>query len=147
MSTSMSRDGPSPRKGRPGPKPRGRTVVPLTITVTHTQRAALEARADAQQCSISTIVRQFVAAGLAAGGLLGLMGITTVHRIGRIRSSCPIARPRGLPHLAQRATPDAAAAGENTVVRTQATSVRGRSTNEGRFTSFRTPSHKEVGSR
>ena len=54
-------------KSRPGPKPRGRTVVPLTITVTHAQRAGLEARADMEQTSISTVVRRFIAAGLAAG--------------------------------------------------------------------------------
>jgi hypothetical protein len=60
-------DGQSPPKGRPGPKPRGRKVVPLTITITHAQRAGLEARADVEKSSISTIVRRFVAAGLATG--------------------------------------------------------------------------------
>jgi hypothetical protein len=64
---TTTRDDRSPPRGRPGPKPRGRTVVPLTITVTHAQRAGPEARADAEQRSISTIVRRFVAAGLAAG--------------------------------------------------------------------------------
>jgi hypothetical protein len=63
-------DGRAPPKRRPGPKPRGRTVVPLTITVTHAQRAELEARADRERSSISTIVRRFVAAGLAASGLV-----------------------------------------------------------------------------
>ena len=66
------RDDRSPPKGRPGPKPRGRTVVPLTITVTHAQRAALEARADTEKSSISTVVRRFIAAGLAAGNLFSL---------------------------------------------------------------------------
>ena len=37
---TITHDGRSPPKRRPGPKPRGRTVVPLTITVTHAQRAA-----------------------------------------------------------------------------------------------------------
>ena len=60
----------SPRRGvplpksRPGPKPRGRRVVPLTITVTWAQRNALDALADTQQCSISAVVRQFIAVGL-----------------------------------------------------------------------------------
>jgi hypothetical protein len=66
---TTTQDGRSPPRRRPGPKPRGRTVVPLTITVTHAQRADLEARADAEKSSISTIVRRFVAAGLAASGL------------------------------------------------------------------------------
>ena len=61
--TTTQKSRPLP-KGRPGPKPRGRTVVPLTITVTHAQRAELETRADTEQVSISTIVRRFVAAGL-----------------------------------------------------------------------------------
>ncbi|MGI8858224.1 MAG: hypothetical protein ACR2JW_20985 [Thermomicrobiales bacterium] len=51
-------------KGRPGPKPRGRSVVPLTITVTRAQRSALELLADVQQRSISAVVRQFIADGL-----------------------------------------------------------------------------------
>jgi hypothetical protein len=59
-------DGRSPPQNRPGPKPWGRTVVPLTITVTPSQRTALEARADAERVSISAVVRRFVAAGLAA---------------------------------------------------------------------------------
>jgi hypothetical protein len=79
---TMTRDGRAPPKGRPGPKPRGRTVVPLTITVTHAQRADLEARADTERVSISTIVRRFVAAGLAAGGLFVLSALieTTIAR-------------------------------------------------------------------
>lgn len=32
---TISPDGHAPPKRRPGPKPRGRTVVPLTIAVTH----------------------------------------------------------------------------------------------------------------
>ena len=43
---TIPHDGHGPPRRRPGPKPRGRTVVPLTITVTHAQRAGLEARAD-----------------------------------------------------------------------------------------------------
>ncbi len=66
-----------PRR-RPGPKPRGRTVVPLTITVIHAQRAGLEARADSEKSSISTVVRRFVAAGLAAGILVGLFILTAL---------------------------------------------------------------------
>lgn len=75
MGTSTPPEVLSRPKRRPGPKPRGRTVVPLTITVTHAQRADLEARADSEQVSISTIVRRFVAAGLAAGGLVVLAAL------------------------------------------------------------------------
>ncbi len=64
---TIPRDGPTRPKGRPGPKPWGRTVVPLTITVTHAQRAALEARAGREQVSVSTVIRAFVATGLAGG--------------------------------------------------------------------------------
>ncbi len=63
----ISVDGHVPARRRPGPKPRGRTVVPLTITVTHAQRAGLGAMADRQKSSVSTVVRRFIAAGLAAG--------------------------------------------------------------------------------
>ena len=83
MTTTL--DGRSPPKRRPGPKPRGRTVVPLTITVTHAQRVGLEARADMEAVSISTIVRRFVAAGLAASGLFilsALIEITIARRTG-----------------------------------------------------------------
>jgi hypothetical protein len=66
---TISQDRRAPPKGRPGPKPRGRSVVPLTITVTRTQRTALETLADAQQCSISAIVRQFIADGLSADAI------------------------------------------------------------------------------
>ena len=62
---------PPPRK-RPGPKPRGRTVIPLTITVTLAQRVALIALADTQTSSISAVVRQFIVAGLAADGVPSL---------------------------------------------------------------------------
>ncbi len=65
MTPRDTRDSRSLPKRRPGPKPRGRTVVPLTITVTHAQRAGLETLADTEKISISTIVRRFVAAGLA----------------------------------------------------------------------------------
>lgn len=57
----------SPLRRRPGPKPRGRTVMPLTITVTIAQRRALISLADAQMLSISAVVRQFIVVGLAAG--------------------------------------------------------------------------------
>ena len=80
---TAARDEPSPPRRRPGPKPRGRTVVPLTITVTPAQRTALEARADAEQSSISTIVRRFIAAGLATGLCL-LPAFAAVHRRPRI---------------------------------------------------------------
>ena len=78
-------DGRAPPKRRPGPKPRGRTVVPLTITVTHAQRTALEVLADSEQSSISTIVRRFIAVGLAASGLFvltALIEIAIARRIG-----------------------------------------------------------------
>jgi hypothetical protein len=80
-------DGRSPPKRRPGPKARGRTVVPLTITITHAQRAALEARADMEKSSISTIVRRFVAAGLAASGLFLFstsIALTIARRCGAV---------------------------------------------------------------
>jgi len=62
----VAQDGQPPIKSRPGPKPRGRTVAPLTITVTPAQRAALEEMADAQRVSISAVIRRFIAVGLAA---------------------------------------------------------------------------------
>lgn len=61
-----SPNGSSPPLRRPGPKARGRTVVPLTITITPAQRAALEELADVRRVSISTVIRRFIAAGLAA---------------------------------------------------------------------------------
>lgn len=75
---TTTQDGRFPPRHRPGPKPRGRTVVPLTITVTHAQRAGLEARADSEKSSISTVVRRFVATGLAAGMLVGLFVLTAL---------------------------------------------------------------------
>lgn len=75
---TTTQDDRSPPKSRPGPKPRGRTVVPLTITVTHAQRVELEARADTEQVSISTIVRRFVAAGLVGGGLFVLVALIEI---------------------------------------------------------------------
>ncbi len=63
---AISPNGSSPPPRRPGPKARGRTVLPLTITITPAQRAALEGLADARRVSISTVIRQFIAAGLAA---------------------------------------------------------------------------------
>ncbi|MGI8688809.1 MAG: hypothetical protein ACR2M3_09550 [Thermomicrobiales bacterium] len=83
MATTQDRLAP-PRR-RPGPRPRGRTVVPLTITVTHAQRAGLEARADSERTSVSTIVRRFVAAGLAASGLCGLFVLTALIAIAPMR--------------------------------------------------------------
>lgn len=62
-----SHDGVPLLRKRPGPKPRGRTVMPLTITVTMAQRTALIALADTQMSSISAIVRQFIIAGLSVG--------------------------------------------------------------------------------
>jgi hypothetical protein len=79
------RDGPARPRRRPGPKPRGRTVIPLTITVTHAQRTALDALADAEKSSISMVVRRFIAAGPAAGGLFiltALIETTITHRTG-----------------------------------------------------------------
>lgn len=57
---------PAPSRRRPGPKARGRSVVPLTITVTPAQRAALEELADARRVSISAVIRQFIVERLAA---------------------------------------------------------------------------------
>lgn len=84
MVTTHTPVGLAPPRRRPGPKPRGRTVVPLSITVTHAQRAALEARADTERSSISTVVRRFVAAGLAAGVLFGLFTLTALIEIAPI---------------------------------------------------------------
>lgn len=72
---TTTQDGRSPVRHRPGPKPRGRTVIPLTITVTHAQRTALEALADTEKSSISMVVRRFIAVGLAAGGLIILTAV------------------------------------------------------------------------
>ncbi len=80
-------DGRAPPKRRPGPKPHGRTVIPLTITVTHALRADLEARADTEKSSISTIVRRFVAAGLAAGVLPGMFVLGALIESARARRS------------------------------------------------------------
>ncbi len=96
---TTTQDGRSLPRRRPGPKPRGRTVVPLTITVTHAQRAALEARADAEKSSISTVVRRFVAAGLVASGLCilsALIEITIARRtgVGVLRATKESARTR-----------------------------------------------------
>jgi len=75
---SITSDALSPPKRRPGPKPRGRSVVPLTITVTPAQRAALEARADAEQRSISAVVREFISVGLAPGTLFILSAFIAI---------------------------------------------------------------------
>ncbi len=82
---SIVHDGRAAPKRRPGPKPRGRTVIPLTITVTHAQRAGLEARADMEKSSISTVVRRFVAAGLAASVLFGLFILAALIEIALAR--------------------------------------------------------------
>jgi hypothetical protein len=71
-------DVPSLPKRRPGPKPRGRTVVPLTITVTPAQRAALEVRADVEQRSISAVVREFINTGLTASILFILSALSVI---------------------------------------------------------------------
>jgi hypothetical protein len=62
----MPSDGPTPVRGRPGPKPRGRSVVPLTITVTPVQRAALSELAAVEKTSVSAVARRFITTGLAA---------------------------------------------------------------------------------
>jgi hypothetical protein len=59
-------DGSTPVRARPGPKPRGRSVVPLTITITPVQRAALVELASAEKTSVSAVARRFIATGLAA---------------------------------------------------------------------------------
>ncbi|MHB8644879.1 MAG: hypothetical protein ACYDAR_03695 [Thermomicrobiales bacterium] len=82
---TTTHDGRSLPKRRPGPKPRGRTVTPLTITVTHAQRAGLEARADTEKSSISTVVRRFITAGLAASGLFVLLALIEIATARRTR--------------------------------------------------------------
>jgi len=84
-----------PAKHRPGPKPRGRTVVPLTITVTPAQRAALEVMADAQKSSISVVARRLMETGLVAGSL-----ISSLIKIGVLRRTVPTEgpTPAPLPH-------------------------------------------------
>ncbi len=70
MTNEVTSPLPAPPKGRrPGPKPRGRTVVPLTITVTRAQRDALEAMADTEKSSISSVIRRFITVGLAVSSL------------------------------------------------------------------------------
>jgi hypothetical protein len=48
-----------------GPDPRGRTTVPLRVTITRAQQAAVRARAEEQGCTVDEIVRRFIADGLA----------------------------------------------------------------------------------
>ncbi len=96
---TTTKDDRSPPRRRPGPKPRGRTVVPLTITVTHAQRAALETLADAEKGSISTVVRRFITAGLVVGALLilsTLLDSAAPRRGGTTRAGCSTwaVRPR-----------------------------------------------------
>jgi hypothetical protein len=79
---TTTQDGRSPPRRRPGPKPRGRTVIPLTITVTPVQRTALEALADSEKSSISMVVRRFITAGLAAG-CLGILSAFIAIAIAR----------------------------------------------------------------
>jgi len=54
----------------------------------------LEARADAERSSISTVVRRFVAAGLAAGILCGLFVLTTLIEITLTRHTGTGEQPR-----------------------------------------------------
>ena len=61
--------GATPRE-QPAPerddlKRSGGKAAPLRVTVTRAQQAALQARADAQGCTVSELVRRFVADGLA----------------------------------------------------------------------------------
>ncbi len=51
---------------RDDPTPRGGGAAPLRVTITRAQQAALQARADAQGCTVSELVGRFVADGLAA---------------------------------------------------------------------------------
>jgi len=60
----------------------------------HAQRAELEARADAERSSISTVVRRFVAAGLAAGILCGIFVLTTLIEITLSRHTGAGEQPR-----------------------------------------------------
>ncbi len=98
---TIPHDEPTRPKGRPGPKPRERTVVPLTITVTHAQRTAVEALADTERSSISTIVRRFVAAGLGAGALFGLFVLSALIEITRVRRLGTINGPIRTPTASQ----------------------------------------------
>jgi hypothetical protein len=84
---TISQDGRAPPRRRPGPKPRGRTVIPLTITVTPTQRTALEALADSEKSSISMVVRRFIAMGLAAGESL-ILAIVIAFTLMRCGGAC-----------------------------------------------------------
>ncbi len=92
---TVPRDLPPAPKRRPGPKPRGRTVIPLTITVTPAQRAALEVMADAQKSSISVVARRLIVAGLAAGSLISsLIKIGVLRRTGTTEAAAPAPPPR-----------------------------------------------------
>ncbi len=89
---TTTHDGRSSVIRRPGPKPRGRTVIPLTITVTPAQRAALDVVADTEKSSISMVVRRFIAAGLAAAVLIvltALIASTIARRTGATTGSTP----------------------------------------------------------
>ncbi len=94
--TTTSEESPQPQR-RSGPKARGRTVAPLTITITPAQRAALEERADAQRVSISTVIRQFIAAGLVAetAGRQGMdgEGVPSPRVIGSASAAVPDPAP------------------------------------------------------
>ena len=51
---------------RSGPDPRGRTTVPLRVTITLAQQTAVRARAEEQGCTADELVRRYIADGLAA---------------------------------------------------------------------------------
>jgi len=63
---TTARDDPGILKRKPGPKPRGRTVLPLTIAVTMAQRALLDGIAARECITVSAVVRRLIVAGLAA---------------------------------------------------------------------------------
>ncbi len=104
MTIPIPRDGPTRPAGRPGPKPWG----PLMITVTPAQRAALEARADGERVSISTIVRRFVTAGLAADGPLSrfiLAALVIITSAPRPLKGAAIVSSKGISTMQQRQEP------------------------------------------
>jgi len=63
---TTARDDPGILKRKPGPRPRGRTVLPLTIAVTMAQRALLDGIAARECTTVSAVVRRLIVAGLAA---------------------------------------------------------------------------------
>lgn len=53
----------------PGPMRRGRTVLPVTITLDSEEHAALATLAHAQKVSVTTVARRLITAGLVEAGV------------------------------------------------------------------------------